>query len=188
MSKLTGQEQLTAQSREKKKANRWKFFTKQISDAGFRHGYLAQHVKTFLAAQIRSLRGEESQIKFGQRLGMKQSVVSRLENSGTTANVQTLIEIANKLELGLIVQFVNYDTFFEWSKNVSEDTLAPKAFSGAVGESSVAQSVTTSTSDLPQLRFKDTKDGLIVEGGSMVWSKAPVKRGSAWLMVGTRAA
>jgi transcriptional regulator with XRE-family HTH domain len=121
--------QSPANARSAKKASRLGSFLKKFSDPTIRHNYLAQHIKTFLAAQIRSLRKDESQIEFGRRLGKPQSVVSRLEHGGTTVNVQTLVEIANKLELGLIIQFVNYNTFFEWSKNVSEETLTPRPFS-----------------------------------------------------------
>jgi len=111
------------------KSPRLKKLYKQLDDPKFRHGYLTHSIKSFLAAQIRALRSDEPQIEFGKRIGKPQSVVSRLENQGTSVNVQTLIEIANKLDLGLIVRFVDYPTFLNVTDDFSEDAFAPKKFS-----------------------------------------------------------
>lgn len=109
--------------------NRTRKLRKQFADAKFRHGYLARSVRSFLAAQIRSLRGGISQGDFGKRIGKPQSVVSRLENQGTTVNIQTLIDIANKLDLGLSVRFVDFPTFVRQAEDHSMAAIAPAAYS-----------------------------------------------------------
>jgi len=99
------------------------------SDAEFRAGYLAQHLRAFLADQIRVLRGERSQREFGEVLDKPQSVVSRLEDEEYgKVSLQTLIDIATKLDIGLLVRFVDFATFLRETNNFSEGATAPPAY------------------------------------------------------------
>jgi hypothetical protein len=95
-------------------------------------------LKVFLAAQIRALRGDRTQTEFGELIGKPQSVVARLEReSYGKVNLQTLIDIAQKLDIALIVRFVNFSTFLEWTKDYSQEALAPQPY-GGIAEATVA--------------------------------------------------
>lgn len=102
---------------------------KKFANEKFRNGYVAESVTGFLAMQIRALRGDDSQTEFGRKIGKPQSVVSRLENQGTVANLQTLIDIAQKLKIGIIIRFVDFPTFLKWTDDVSQQAIAPAAYS-----------------------------------------------------------
>ena len=78
---------------------------------GYRDGFLEADVKGGIAYQIQALREKTglSQAEFAKKIGKKQSVVSRLENTEYGAvNVNTLLEIAKALDIGLQVRFCDY--------------------------------------------------------------------------------
>lgn len=101
----------------------------KLGDEGYRHAYLAQQLRAFLANQIRSLRGERSQGAFGKLIGKPQSVVSRLENEMYEGiGLQTLIDIARKLDIALLVRFVDFPTFLKGTEDYSPRALAPDAY------------------------------------------------------------
>ena len=101
----------------------------QLHDDGFRNNYLSRQLKAFLAAQIRALRGEKTQAAFGKVLGKPQSVVSRLENERLSGlHVQTLIDIAQKLKIGVIIRFVEFSEFLRYTEDYSDEALSPSAY------------------------------------------------------------
>jgi len=102
-----------------------------LQDRDFRHGYMARQLKQFLAAQFRALRGDKTQVEFAKEIDKHQPEVSKLEKSSESGsvNVQTLIEIAERLDLGLIVRFVNYQTFLRMSSDFSDAAYAPEPYS-----------------------------------------------------------
>jgi hypothetical protein len=101
----------------------------QLHDEGFRNSYLSRQLKAFLAAQIRALRGEKTQTAFGKDLGKPQSVVSRLENERLSGlHVQTLIDIAQKLKIGVIIRFVEFTEFLRYTEDYSDQALAPAPY------------------------------------------------------------
>jgi transcriptional regulator with XRE-family HTH domain len=90
---------------------------------------MSRQLRAFLAAQIRSLRGDASQADFGKRIGKPQSVVSRLEDEGYgNVTVRTLIAIAQKLNVALIVRFVDYPTFLRFSDDYSQSAIIPQSY------------------------------------------------------------
>jgi transcriptional regulator with XRE-family HTH domain len=100
----------------------------ELKDPKFRAQYFAAQLKRFLAEQIRALRGDLSQTEFGQRIGKPQSVISRLERqSHGNINLQTLIDIATKLDVGLIIQFVDLPAFLQWA-NEYRANVAPEPY------------------------------------------------------------
>ena len=102
---------------------------KKLGKDKYRHAYLSQHLRMFLATQIRALRGNYSQVAFGKLIGKPQSVVSRLESAEYgKVSLQTLIEIANKLDIALIVRFVSYPMFVRSTEDFSDAALRPKPF------------------------------------------------------------
>ncbi len=65
----------------------------------------------------------------GKKLGMTQSVVSRLEDENYgKLNAQTLIDIAKRLHLGLVIKFVDFPTFLKLTDDMSERALRPDPF------------------------------------------------------------
>jgi transcriptional regulator with XRE-family HTH domain len=109
--------------------NRGERLAKSFQKKKFRQTYFARQLKVFLAAQIRALRGERTQGEFGELIGKPQSVVSRLEReSYGKVNLQTLIDIATRLDIALVIRFVRFDTFLEWTKDYSSEALAPASY------------------------------------------------------------
>jgi len=110
----------------------------------YRDGFLEADVKAGIAYQIQALREKTglSQAAFAKKIGKKQSVVSRLENTEYGAvNVNTLLEIAKALDIGLQVRFCDFldvlerdispagmkvDTIFETIEKVQSRTQKSK--------------------------------------------------------------
>jgi hypothetical protein len=104
---------------------------RDLRDEEFRNGYMARQVKAFLATQIRSLRGEQTQSEFGEEIGKPQSVVSRLESQVARGmvNIQTLIDIAQAKQIAVIIRFVNFETFLKFTNDYTERALVPHSYS-----------------------------------------------------------
>lgn len=86
----------------------------KLKDKEYRDAYMAAHVRMGIGYQIRQIRGSESQAAFAARVGKNQSVISRLENADYGRyTVKTLLEIAQALDIGLVVRFVDYPTFLK---------------------------------------------------------------------------
>jgi hypothetical protein len=98
----------------------------------FRASYMAHHLRAFLADQIRALRGEASQREFGELISKPQSVISRLEDEDYgKLSLQTLIDVATKLDIALVVRFVDFPTFLRITSDLSERAVAPRAYDNA---------------------------------------------------------
>ncbi|MBH0180506.1 MAG: hypothetical protein HP490_02190 [Nitrospira sp.] len=102
---------------------------KKLRNKKYRDSYLSSHVRTFLANQMASLQGEMSQQEFGALLGKPQPIVSRLQNPEYGKySLQTLLEIASKLDIALIARFVDYPTFLKFTNDFSDEALRPDKF------------------------------------------------------------
>lgn len=105
---------------------------KNFSDEKYRITFVARQIASSIANQIRALRGDENQTVFGRRLAKPQTVVSRLEDEGYgRVNVQTLIEIAQKLDIALIIRFVTHQDFLRLTSIFASNDLAPHAYQQA---------------------------------------------------------
>ena len=115
---------------ELRRVNRNQRLAKKLSNKPYRDAYLGSRIRQFLAHQMRSFRGGRTQAEFGRILDQPQSVISeRLESpSYGKWNLQTLLDIAAKLDVALIVQFVDYPTFVKFTHEITEDTVCPAAF------------------------------------------------------------
>ncbi len=100
-----------------------------MDDREFRSSYMAHHLRAFLADQIRNLRGSRSQKAFGALIGKPQSVISRLEDEdyGKVA-LQSLIDIAGKLDVALLVRYVDFPTFLAVTRDFSQYAVAPPGY------------------------------------------------------------
>ena len=87
-----------------------------------------------------------TQIEMAKKLGLKQSVVSRLEDVDRgNVNVTTLLNVAKRLDVGLVIQFVDYPEFLERTRDLSEHALQP----ATIRESVERLSSTTQASAAP---------------------------------------
>ena len=67
---------------------------------------MTEQSRRHLARQIKSLRGRLSQEEFAKTLGMPRTTLSRLENARRACiSLRTLLRIAAKLDIGLVVYF-----------------------------------------------------------------------------------
>jgi transcriptional regulator with XRE-family HTH domain len=67
---------------------------------------MTEQSRWHLARQIKSLRGHLSQEEFAKKLGMPRTTLSRLENARRACiSLRTLLRIAAKLDIGLVVYF-----------------------------------------------------------------------------------
>lgn len=109
---------------------------------------MTQHLRGFLADQIRALRGTMSQAEFGRRIGKPQSVVSRLENEDYgKLGLQTLIDVATRLDVAVVVRFVDYPDFLRMTSDFSNEAVAPRPYPDTRSDiSGTEQPVTPSTS------------------------------------------
>ena len=102
---------------------------RELDDRPFRASYMEHHLKAFLADQIRGLRGDMSQAAFGRLIGKPQSVVSRLENEEYgRVTLQTLLDIATKLDIAFVGRFVDFPTFLQATMDFSATAVAPKPY------------------------------------------------------------
>lgn len=98
-----------------------------LADKNFRDSYVDEHVRSFVAYQLRSIRKNRklTQKQLANILSKPPSVVSRLENvQYGRLNVQTLLEIAHKLDVALVVKFSDFQEFLTAYTDISENRLA----------------------------------------------------------------
>lgn len=95
----------------------------------YRDGYLDTRVRNGIARQVQAIRTKLrlSQTQFGDLVGKKQAVISRLEdpdNSGLT--IKSLLDIASGAGVALLVQFVSYPEFLRRTADMSDRALQPE--------------------------------------------------------------
>jgi transcriptional regulator with XRE-family HTH domain len=103
----------------------------KLKSKSYRQAYVAEHVRTGIAFQIRALRAQRgwSQKRFAEELGKPQSVVSRLEDPDYgKVSVQTLLEGAAAFDVALLIQYVSFPEFLQRTQDVSPDALQADSF------------------------------------------------------------
>ena len=98
----------------------------KLKDQEYRAEFLDVTVRGGIAYQMQALRRQHcsSQHDFATRVGKKQTQISRLESTeygGVT--VQTLIDIANSLGIGLIVRFVDLREMIDRTEDMADAAL-----------------------------------------------------------------
>lgn len=104
---------------------------KKLSRPDYRHEYVAEGVKTWIARQIRALRDQRnwSQGDLGERMDKPQSAISRIEDPDYgKLSLQTLLEVARAYDVGLVVKFVDYPTFLRETKAMDSGSLTVPSF------------------------------------------------------------
>ncbi len=101
----------------------------KLANKDYRDAYVSGQLRVWLADQVRALRGDLSQAEFGELIGKPQTVVSRLEDPDYgKLTLQTLLEVASKLDVALIVRFVDHATFLQVTNDFSEAALRPARY------------------------------------------------------------
>lgn len=112
----------------------------RFADKEYRDSYLETSVRSGVSYQIRALRAKDnlSQVEFAQSIGKPQSVVSRLEDTEHgKASVQSLIDIAKARNVGLVIRFVDYPTFFGAADRMAEQDLQPDTIYESIAKESM---------------------------------------------------
>ena len=100
-----------------------------------RDSYISGRVRTYIALQIRELRErlKLSQAQFAKKIGKPQSVVSRLEDTDYgRVTLKTLLDIAETLNISVVVKFASFDEFLRQHGNVSPSALAVETYDETV--------------------------------------------------------
>lgn len=109
--------------------NRKDSLARQFENPRYRRAYVNAHNRTILAAQLRALRGDLSQAQFGKKVGMTQTVISRLENERYGAmSLRTLLKIAERLDIAFLGRFVTHADFIKMT-NLGPEDYHPESYS-----------------------------------------------------------
>lgn len=103
-----------------------------LADKEYRDLYVAEHIRTGLAFQIRAMREDRgwTQSELGQRAqGMAQETISQLEDPDYgRLTLRTLRRLASGLDVALIVRFAPFSELVDWIVNLTPQRLAPPSF------------------------------------------------------------
>jgi len=103
-----------------------------LKDKEYRDLYVAEHIRTGIAFQIRAMREDRewTQSELGQRAeGMAQETISLLEDPDYgRLTLRTLRRLASALDVALIVRFTPFSDLVDWMVNLTPQRLAPPSF------------------------------------------------------------
>jgi transcriptional regulator with XRE-family HTH domain len=97
----------------------------------YRHTYMVEGVKTWIARQVRTLREERnwSQADLAREGGKKQSAISRIEDPDYgQLSLQTLFDLAKAYDVALLVQFVEWPDWLNRMEDASTNALKKRSF------------------------------------------------------------
>ena len=103
----------------------------ELADEEFRHEYMMDQVRSYIAFQIRALREQRqwNQADLAAASGKTQSVISRLEDPDYgKLSLQSCLEIAIAYDIPLLVQFVEWEDWLTRMSNVSPSALRKRSF------------------------------------------------------------
>jgi|ERR1700674_167009 len=104
--------------------------------------FVDSHISKTLAFQIRALRGELSQEKAMEKLGMNQNAISRLENPYYgKATLTTLKRIASAYDVGLLVELVPFSRLVDRASGTphTDNGLSPSTMNVPSFEEEIKQ-------------------------------------------------
>lgn len=100
---------------------------RQLLNRDLRTKYVADQIRIGIRNQLRSLRHERdlTQAALAELIGTKQSVISRIEKNPIRVGLSVYLDIANKLDVALVVRFEAIDTFVDWYDNLTPKKMTP---------------------------------------------------------------
>jgi transcriptional regulator with XRE-family HTH domain len=108
-------------------------FVSRLRNQDYRHAYMAEGVRNWIARQVRLLREQRgwSQEQLGQETDKPQSAISRIEDPDYgKLTLQTLFDLAEAFDLPLLVQFANWGDWLERMDDVSAEAMQRESFDG----------------------------------------------------------
>jgi hypothetical protein len=113
-------------------SHRLQSLAEKFRDKRYREGYVAAHTRGVLADQMRNFRGDLSQADYAAKIGKQKTVVGRLENPAYSGwSLRTMLEIARKEDVAVLVRFVDFPTFLGFTDDMSDESLRPRAYDQA---------------------------------------------------------
>lgn len=105
----------------------------KFRDKQYRDGYVASHTRGVLAQQMRNFRGDLPQAEYAEKIGKQKTVIGRLENPGYAGwSLRTMLEVARKEDVAVIIRFVDFPTFLKYSGDLSDEALHPVPYDAEV--------------------------------------------------------
>ena len=98
-----------------------------FQDPVYRHAFLEEHVRSFIALQIRALREQRglTQAKLGEAMGKAQAWISCLEDPDYgKVSVTTLLELAEAFDTSLEIRFVPFSETLDRLSKLDSDAFA----------------------------------------------------------------
>jgi len=109
-------------------------FVSKLSERDYRHAYMMEGVKTWIARQVRALREQRgwSQDDLGRETEKPQSAISRVEDPDYgKLTLQTLFDLARAYDVPLLVQFVEWSDWLCRMNDTSTASLQRESFSAS---------------------------------------------------------
>jgi transcriptional regulator with XRE-family HTH domain len=152
---------------------------RELTDKEFRHEYMMDQVRSYIAFQIRALREQRqwNQADLAKAAGKTQSVISRLEDPDYgKLSLQTCLEIAVAFDLPLLVQFGDWDDWLARMSNMSPSALRKRSFDAdrlleirrrSDQSAAAAQDAQTGAATLRQLGLSSSVDASAAANANM---------------------
>jgi transcriptional regulator with XRE-family HTH domain len=124
----------------------------RLSNREYRHAYMMEGVKSWIARQVRALREQRgwSQGDLARESGKRQSAISRIEDPDYgQLTLQTLFDLAQAFDIPLLVQFAEWPDWLNRMEDVATEWLQKESFNAEeLSALSTRQLTTVSTNDV----------------------------------------